>query len=128
MESSFSGKVAFIWSLAEVLRGDVKAHEYGQFVLPFLVLRRLECALEPSKAAVLEKAKTVELGSPSADQILRKVAGERFYNTSPLDLTHLLNDSANVARLERTSGSTDLHPGSGGAAQRGAGAACPRST
>jgi type I restriction enzyme M protein len=64
MESSFSGKVAFIWSLAEVLRGDVKAHENGQFILPFLVLRRLECALEPSKAAVLEKAKTVEHAGP----------------------------------------------------------------
>ncbi len=102
MESSFSDKVAFIWSLAEVLRGDVKAHEYGQFVLPFLVLRRLECALEPSKPAVLEKAKSVELGSASADQILRKVAGERFYNTSPLDLSRLLNDSANVAANLRT--------------------------
>jgi len=40
-QPGFSDKVAFIWSLAEVLRGDVKAHEYGQFVLPFLVLRRL---------------------------------------------------------------------------------------
>ena len=41
---AFSDKVAFIWSQVEVLRGDVKAHEYGQFVLSFLVLRRLECA------------------------------------------------------------------------------------
>ena len=98
----FSNKVAFIWSLAELLRGDVKAHEYGQFVLPFLVLRRLECALEPTKDKVLEKAKTVEVGTASGDKILRKVAGERFYNTSPLDLAKLLNDPDNIAANLRT--------------------------
>ena len=100
--SGFSDKVAFIWSLAELLRGDVKSHEYGQFVLPFLVLRRLECALEPSKAKVLDKAKTVEVGTASGDQILKKVAGERFYNTSPLDLAKLLNDPDNIAANLRT--------------------------
>lgn len=98
----FSDKVAFIWSLAELLRGDVKAHEYGQFVLPFLVLRRLECALAPSKDQVLAKARTVEVGTSSGDQILRKVAGERFYNTSPLDLAKLLNDPDNIAANLRT--------------------------
>lgn len=72
-----SDKVLFIWSLAEVLRGDVKAREHGQFALPFLVLRRLECALEGTKPAVLEKAKTVEVGTASGDRILRTVAGER---------------------------------------------------
>lgn len=98
----FSDKVAFIWSLAEVLRGDVKAHEYGQFVLPFLVLRRLECALEPSKDKVLEKAKSLDPRSPAGDQILQKVAGERFYNTSPLSLTKLMNDPTNIAANLRT--------------------------
>ena len=100
--SGFSEKVAFIWSLAELLRGDVKSHEYGQFVLPFLVLRRLECALEPSKAKVLDKAKTIEVGTPAGDQILKQVAGERFYNTSPLDLAKLLNDPNNIAANLRT--------------------------
>lgn len=101
-QPGFSDKVAFIWSLAELLRGDVKAHEYGQFVLPFLVLRRLECALEPTKDKVLEKAKTVEVGTASGDKILRTVAGERFYNTSPLDLAKLLNDPDNIAANLRT--------------------------
>jgi len=101
-QPGFSDKVAFIWSLAELLRGDVKAHEYGQFVLPFLVLRRLECALEPTKDTVLEKAKTVEVGTASGDKILRKVAGERFYNTSPLDLAKLLNDPDNIGANLRT--------------------------
>jgi type I restriction enzyme M protein len=45
----FSDKVAFIWSVADLLRGDFKAHEYGQVILPFVVLRRLECALTPTK-------------------------------------------------------------------------------
>ena len=98
----FSDKVAFIWSLAELLRGDVKAHEYGQFVLPFLVLRRLECALAPTKDQVLAKAKTIEVGSPAGDKILRNVAKERFYNTSPLDLAKLLNDPDNIAANLRT--------------------------
>jgi len=100
--SGFSNKVAFIWSLAELLRGDVKAHEYGQFVLPFLVLRRLECALEPTKDEVLAKAKSVDVGSPAGERILRTVAQERFYNTSPLDLTKLLADPDNIAANLRT--------------------------
>ena len=73
-QPGFSDKVAFIWSLAELLRGDVKAHECGQFVLPFLALRRMECALEPTKDTVLEKAKAVEVGTASGDKILRNVA------------------------------------------------------
>ena len=100
--TGFSDKVAFIWSLAEVLRGDVKAHEYGQFVLPFLVLRRLECTLAPTKTKVLEKAKTLEPGSGTADAVLRRTAGQRFHNTSPLDLTVLLNDPGNIAANLRT--------------------------
>jgi len=101
-QSGFSDKVAFIWSLAEVLRGDVKSHEYGQFVLPFLVLRRLECALAPTKDAVIAKAATLDTSSGTADPILRKTAGQRFYNTSPLDLTRLLNDPGNVGPNLRT--------------------------
>ena len=102
-DSGFSGKVAFIWSLAETLRGDVKSHEYGQFVLPFLVLRRLECALEPTKDQVIAKAVSIKGSSPAtAEPVLKKTAGQRFYNTSPLDLTKLLNDPANIAANMRT--------------------------
>ncbi len=101
-QPGFSDKVAFIWSCAELLRGDVKAHEYGQYVLPFLVLRRLECALEPTKAAVIAKAAGLDPNAPGSDKILRKIAGHGFYNTSPLDLTKLLNDPGNVAANMRT--------------------------
>ena len=44
---------AFIWSVADLLRGDYKQSDYGKVILPFTVLRRLDCVLEPTKAAVL---------------------------------------------------------------------------
>jgi len=44
---------AFIWSVADLLRGDYKQSDYGKVTLPFTVLRRLDCVLEPSKEAVL---------------------------------------------------------------------------
>jgi type I restriction enzyme M protein len=44
---------SFIWSVADLLRGDYKQSEYGRVILPFTVLRRLDCVLEPTKAAVL---------------------------------------------------------------------------
>jgi type I restriction enzyme M protein len=100
--AGFADKVSFIWSVADLLRGDFKAHEYGQVILPLVVLRRLECALEPTKQAVVAKA--VELGeSPGADAVLRRTAGgHRFYNTSPLDLTKILNDPGSASANLRT--------------------------
>ncbi|RYG89020.1 MAG: SAM-dependent DNA methyltransferase, partial [Alphaproteobacteria bacterium] len=44
---------AFIWSVADLLRGDYKQSDYGKVILPFTVLRRLDCVLEDTKAAVL---------------------------------------------------------------------------
>ena len=44
---------AFIWSVAELLRGDYKQSDYGKVILPFTVLRRLDCVLEPTKAAAV---------------------------------------------------------------------------
>ena len=46
---------AFIWSVADLLRGDYKQSEYGKVILPFTVLRRLDCVLESTKAAVLAR-------------------------------------------------------------------------
>jgi hypothetical protein len=48
---------AFIWSVADLLRGDYKQSEYGKVILPMVVLRRLDCVLEPTKQAVLERHK-----------------------------------------------------------------------
>jgi type I restriction enzyme M protein len=90
----FADKVAFIWGVADLLRGDFKAHEYGQVILPFTVLRRLECALAPTKATVVAKAGQAR--SAGSDALLRRAAKHPFYNVSPLDLTLLLNDPGKV--------------------------------
>lgn len=97
----FQDKVSFIWSVADLLRGDFKAHEYGQVVLPLVVLRRLECALAPTKQAVVSKAE--QLGdSPGRDAVLKAVAKHRFWNASPLDLTKILADPGTAAANLRT--------------------------
>ncbi|MCU0277451.1 MAG: type I restriction-modification system subunit M [Candidatus Nanopelagicales bacterium] len=94
----FEDKVAFVWRVADKLRGHFKPHEYGSVMLPLLVLRRLDAVLDPTKAAVLAKAQSLEAsGITSPDPILRRTAGQSFYNTSPLSLTTLLQDDKNVA-------------------------------
>jgi len=98
----FSDKVAFIWSVADLLRGDFKAHEYGQVILPFVVLRRLECALESTKTSVLERAAQVVGKYDNVEPLLLHESGQRFYNTSPLDLTSILQDPSNCASNLRT--------------------------
>ena len=89
---------AFIWSVADLLRGDFKQSQYGRIILPFTLLRRLECVLEESKDAVLDEAKRLqqlpEKEKPQtevaeAKHLLRKTNGLAFYNTSPLTLAKL---------------------------------------
>ncbi|MTD44856.1 N-6 DNA methylase [Conexibacter sp. W3-3-2] len=86
-----SQHVAFIWSVADLLRGDYKQSEYGKVILPLTVLRRLDCVLEATKPAVL-KAAEIHGHRPNPDPILRRAAGVDFYNTSPLDFRRLLDD------------------------------------
>ena len=100
--TGFDDKVSFIWSVADELRGDFKAHEYGQVILPFLVLRRLECALEPTKAEVIAQAQSLAGKVDNVAPVLQMTSGYRFYNTSPLDLTKCMNDPGNVAANLRT--------------------------
>jgi len=77
---------SFVWSIAEILRGDFKQSEYGKVVLPFIVMRRLDCILEPTKEAVLAAEKTVPEGADEAtrDMILFGAVGGkvRVYNLS----------------------------------------------
>ncbi|MEV0755847.1 class I SAM-dependent DNA methyltransferase [Streptosporangium sp. NPDC050280] len=91
----------FIWSVADLLRGDYRQSEYGKVILPFTVLRRLDCVLEPTKQDVLAEAARLkgELLPPRLIEIkLRNASGASFYNTSPLDFGKLGADSDNVAR------------------------------
>ncbi len=87
---------SFIWSVADLLRGDYTQSEYGKVILPFTVLRRLDCLLEESKPAVLaEKAKR-EAAGLNPEPFLLKVCGQLFYNTSPLDLKKLMGDQDHI--------------------------------
>lgn len=95
--TGFQDKVSLIWSIADILRGDFKPHEYGSIILPFVVLRRLECALDATKDAVIKEAVKLEGKIDNVEPVLKKVAKHTFYNTSPLDLGKLLNDPTKIA-------------------------------
>ncbi|MDR4652383.1 MAG: type I restriction-modification system subunit M [Nitrosomonas sp.] len=87
---------AFIWSVADLLRGDYKQSEYGKVILPFTVLRRLDCVLESTKAAVLaEQADKLKADINPEPFLLRK-AGQSFYNISPLDMKKLMGDQDHI--------------------------------
>ena len=82
-----SQTAAFIWSVADLLRGNFRQSQYGRIILPFTVLRRLECVLEPTKERVLAAAKE-HAGKPDGvrEKLLLREAGQQFFNTSPLNL------------------------------------------
>jgi type I restriction enzyme M protein len=88
---------AFIWSVADLLRGTYKQSDYGKVILPLVVIRRLDCVLEPTKDAVLKRAKSLKGKVENVEPVLRSVAGQQFYNTSPLDFRRLLDDPNHIA-------------------------------
>ena len=88
----------FIWSVADLLRGDYKQSEYGRVILPLTVLRRLDCVLEPTKDAVLARHQQLkDAGVQNVDPVLRRAAGLSFYNTSEMSFRKLLGDQDHVA-------------------------------
>ena len=88
---------SFIWSVADLLRGDYKQSDYGKVILPFTVLRRLDCVLELTKKAVLAEKEAREKAGLKPEPFLLKKSGLLFYNTSPLDLKVLLGAQDNIA-------------------------------
>src|SRR3954470_24265246 len=89
---------AFIWSVADLLRGDYKQSEYGRVILPLVVLRRLDCVLDPTKDKVLDTVIKLAGKVENIDPLLRRATGgEQFYNVSPLTMTRLLDDPSNIA-------------------------------
>jgi type I restriction enzyme M protein len=96
-EANIKNHAAFIRSVADLLRGDYKQSEYGKVILPLTVLRRLDCVLEPTKAAVLARAEKLKGKVENIEPVLCAVSGEQFFNTSPMDFRRLLDDSAHVA-------------------------------
>jgi type I restriction enzyme M protein len=88
---------AFIWSVADLLRGDYKQSEYGKVILPLTVIRRLDCVLESTKQAVIDRHKLLTGRIENMEPVLQAVAGQQFYNTSPLTFTKLLDDPDSIA-------------------------------
>ena len=97
---------SFIWGTADLLRSSYKQHEYGDIILPFTVMRRLDIVLVPTKQAVLEES---EKEIPAAlkqmksfdegvlrDKNLKKAAGQDFYNTSAFTMEDLVKDADNI--------------------------------
>lgn len=94
-----------IWSLTDLLRGDFKTSEYGSVVLPFTVLRRLDCLLDPTRQEVLDtSAKLADKGANSdsfRDVALRRASGHPFFNTSRYPLDAVVADPSNLEALLR---------------------------
>jgi type I restriction enzyme M protein len=84
---------AFIWSVADLLRGDYRRSEYGRVILPLTVIRRLDCVLEQTKSDVL----AVRDQYGDRDALLQAVARVGFYNSSKLTLPRILEDPATIA-------------------------------
>jgi type I restriction enzyme M protein len=92
MTINFSQTAAFIWSVADLLRGDFRQSQYGRIILPFTLLRRLECVLEKSKPAVLAKHASVSkmaLPEEAYEKMMLRATDEKFFNISPMDLSKL---------------------------------------
>ncbi|MBU1067953.1 type I restriction-modification system subunit M [Myxococcota bacterium] len=87
---------SFIWSVADLLRGDYKQSEYGKVILPFTVLRRLDCVLEATKDAVLRELAARTKAKLNPEPFLLRTSGQLFYNTSPLDMKKLMGDSDHI--------------------------------
>ena len=83
---------SFIWSVADLLRGKYKPHEYGQVILPFTVLHRIDGVLEPTKQAVLKEAAKRDVSVNGVNHYLARTSGNTFYDTSAMDLKAIVGD------------------------------------
>ena len=91
---------AFIWSVADLLRGVYKQSEYGRVILPLTVLRRLDCVLGADQGQGSTKSHCRQASRESLENrapVLAHAAGQSFYNTSKHTFTTLLADPDNVA-------------------------------
>lgn len=96
--NNFGEKVSFIFSVADLLRGPYTPNQYRHAMLPMIVLRRMDCVLEPTKDAVLKKYEQ-SVGGPvkNLEPLLKKVSCHSFYNISPFTFEKLKGDPDNLA-------------------------------
>lgn len=85
-----------IWSVADLLRGDYRQSEYAKVVLPFTILRRLDCVLELTKDAVLAEYEEKKASNIPPEPFLLRKSGQSFYNISPLDIKKLMGDQDHI--------------------------------
>ena len=83
---------SLIWSVADLLRGDFKQSEYGRAILPFIVLRRLDCVLAPTKKEVLSEYDKKKKEGIAYEEFARRAAKQPFFNISPMDIPTLMGD------------------------------------
>jgi hypothetical protein len=95
---------SFLWSVADLLRGDYKQSEHGKVILPFTVLRRLDCVLAQTKAAVQAELATRSKAKINPEPCLLRKSWQFFYNTSPLDLKKLVGDQDHIGVVEMIRG------------------------
>jgi type I restriction enzyme M protein len=96
VRAAINNHAGLIWAIADLLRGDYKRAEYQKVILPLVLLRRLDCVLEPTKAQVLARAKAIE-SENARNVVLKTLTGVEAYNTSPLTLHRILADPPQVA-------------------------------
>ena len=98
MVENFNEKADFIWSIADLLRGDYKQSEYQKVILPMTVLRRLDCVTKPNKENVLERYQQLQdQGIENVAPALKKASGEKVYNTSEYTFESLCDDPDQIA-------------------------------
>lgn len=96
--ASLSDLTAFLWSIADLLRGDYKQADYGKVILPFTVLRRLDCVLEPTREKVRQKYEALKGGQvKNFEPVLNRITGVPFHNTSKFDFEKLKGDPNHLA-------------------------------
>src|ERR671919_1768676 len=95
--NNFGEKVSFIWGVADLIRDTFKRDKYQDVILPFTVLRRLDCVLAPTKPRVLETNTKLKGKLDNLTPQLKRAAGYAFYNTSRYDFDTLLADTHNLA-------------------------------
>lgn len=96
--SELNNHANLVWGIAELLRGDYKQSQYGDVILPLIVMRRLDQVLEPNRDVVIEKGKELEAGGvENVELALRRVAKQQFFNRHRLRFHQLLDDPGNIA-------------------------------
>ena len=89
MASNYNANL--VWSIANILRGTYKPAQYGSVILPFTILRRLDCVLEKTKNTVLAEADAKKDLNIPLDTFRQKASGQSFFNTSKFNFAKLLD-------------------------------------